>query len=126
LADELPGMRSRPRYQLTEADRDAYAAAHGNVAAAWRAQRKSDQPIPSLRTFQLAIARELLPIERAAVADGIEGQRRHLVYLCWEPHDRNERWEVDHVELPVLVLPPRATRPAGLGPRCSSTPIHGC
>ena len=28
-----------------------------------------------------ALARELLPIERATVADGIEGQRRHTVYL---------------------------------------------
>jgi putative transposase len=32
------------------------------------------------------------------------------VYLRWEPHHRNERWEADHGELPVLVLPPRATR----------------
>jgi putative transposase len=111
LAGDLPGGRPRSRYRLTEADRDAYAAAHGNVAAAWRARRKSDEPAPTLRTFQLAIARELLPIERAAVAEGIEGQRRHSVYLRWEPHHRNERWEADHVELPVLVLPPRTTRP---------------
>jgi hypothetical protein len=64
-----------------------------------------------LRAFQAAIGRELLPIERAAVADGSEGRRRHTVYLRWEASARNERWEADHVELPVLVLPPRASRP---------------
>ena len=111
LAGDLPGGRPRSRYRLTEADRDAYAAAHGNVAAAWRARRKSDPSFPTLRTFQLAIARELLPIERAAVAEGIEGQRRHMVYLRWEAAHRNQRWEADHVELPVLVLPPRTTHP---------------
>src|SRR5712692_10327218 len=37
LAGGLPGMSPRSRYHLTEADRDAYAAARGNVAAAWRA-----------------------------------------------------------------------------------------
>ena len=30
-----------------------------------RAQRQANQPVPSLRTFQMAIARDLLPIERA-------------------------------------------------------------
>ena len=111
LAGAVPGARARPRYHLTEADRDAYAAAHGNGAAAWRAQHKANQPVPSLRAFQIAIARELLPMARAAAADGVEGQRRHTVYLRWEARHRNERWEADHVELPVLVLPPRATRP---------------
>jgi putative transposase len=111
LAGGLPGMSPRSRYHLTEADRDAYAAARGNVAAAWRAQQQANDPVPSLRTFQMAIARELLPIERAATVDGIEGQRRHTVYLRWEARHRNARWEADHVELPVLVLPPRATRP---------------
>jgi hypothetical protein len=41
----------------------------------------------------------------------VEGQRRHTVYLRWEAEHRNQRWEADHVELPVLVLPPRARRP---------------
>ncbi|MBV9354194.1 MAG: transposase family protein [Chloroflexi bacterium] len=111
LAGDLPGGWPRSRYRLTEGDRDAYAAAHGNVAAAWRARRKTGPSVPTLRTFQLAIARELLPIERAAVADGIEGQGRHSVFLHWNPTHRNQRWEADHLELPVLVLPPRATRP---------------
>lgn len=111
LAGGLPRTHARSSYALTETDRAAYAAARGNVAAAWRAQRQARQPVPALRTFQTAIARELLPIERAAAANGIEGQRRHMVYLRRDALHRNACWEADHVELPVLVLPPRATRP---------------
>ncbi len=70
LAGAVPGARARSRYQLTDADRDAYAAARGNVAAAWRAQRQSDQRVPSLRTFQLAIARELLPMKLTQTGTG--------------------------------------------------------
>jgi putative transposase len=50
-------------------------------------------------------------MERAAAAEGLEGQRRHAVYLRWEAGHRNQRWEADHFQLDVLVLPPRATRP---------------
>jgi putative transposase len=104
-------QRGRPAYRLSQFDRDAYAAAHGNAAAAWRLRTSGSEPVPNLRVFQAAIKRELLPIERAAVADGIDGQRRHTVYLRWNVAGRNDRWEADHVELPILVLPPRGCRP---------------
>ena len=106
-----PAPRGRRGYTLSQNDRDAYAAAHGNAAAAWRLRALGTEPVPNLRVFQAAIKRELLPIERAAVADGIEGQRRHTVYLRWNVAGRNDRWEADHVELPILVLPPRGSRP---------------
>jgi putative transposase len=106
-----PRPRGRRGYTLTQADRDAYAAAHGNAAAAWRLRTLGTDPVPNLRVFQAAIKRELLPIERAAVSDGINGQRRHTVYLRWNVAGRNDRWETDHVELPILVLPPRGSRP---------------
>ena len=98
-------------YRLSQGDRDAYAAAHGNAAAAWRLRAAAGATPASWRVFQMAIRRELLPIERAAAANGVDGQRRHTVYLRWEASGRNERWEADHVELPVLVMPPRGTRP---------------
>jgi putative transposase len=104
-------QRGRPAYRLSQSDRDAYAAAHGNAAAAWRLRASGNEPVPNLRVFQAAIKRELLPIERAAVADGIDGQRRHTVYLRWNVAGRNDRWEADHVELPILVVPPRGARP---------------
>jgi putative transposase len=101
------GVAGRPPHRLSQDDLDAYLACRGNAAAAWRLRRAAGAPVPSLRAFQAAIARELLPIQRAAAADGVAGQRRHTVYLRWEADHRNQRWEADHVELPVLVLPPR-------------------
>jgi putative transposase len=67
--------------------------------------------VPALRTFQSAIARKLAPGDRAVVRDGVEGRRRHQVYLSWEPDARNQVWETDHKQMDIAVLFPRATRP---------------
>lgn len=101
----------RARYELTEADRDEYADWRGNIKGLWRARQARGEQVPPLRTLQRAFARELTASERAAVVDGVEGRRRHEVYLRWEPVARNMRWEADHKELPVQVTPPRGTRP---------------
>ena len=108
--DQLTRTR-RARYEITEADRDAYAAWRGNVAAVHREIHAGVAGGPSLRWLQQAFARDLTPAERAAARDGVEGRRRHEVYLRWAPTRRNALWEGDHVELPVLVLAPRAQRP---------------
>jgi putative transposase len=113
LGAELPDSAGRPGprpYVLTEADRDALADWHGSAAAAWRARRAAGVPLPTLRTFQQAVRRQLSPAERAALADGAEGRRRHTVYLRWESTYRNQVWEADHKQLPVLVLAPKAQR----------------
>ncbi len=109
--DPAPDRTPRARYELTEADRNDYADWTGNVAALWRARAAKGEAVVPLRTLQRAFSRELSPGERAAVVDGVEGRRRHEVYLRWEPVARNARWEADHKELPVLVTPPRGTRP---------------
>lgn len=104
--------RRRARYEITEADRDGYADWRGNVAAVHRELHAGRVGAPSLRRLQEAFARDLTPGERAAAREGVEGRRRHEVYLRWAPPARNALWEGDHVELPVLVLAPRAQRPA--------------
>jgi putative transposase len=104
------GRVERDRYELTEADRRDYADWNGNVAALWRARVAAGGSVPPLRTLQRAFGRELSPGERATVTEGVEGRRRHEVYLRWEPVCRNARWEADHKELPVLVTPPRGAR----------------
>jgi putative transposase len=113
LQDESGAASDQPRsrYTLTETDWDAYAAWRGSAAAAWRQQRTAGAPIPSLRTFQMAITRELLPGQRAAMSGGVQGRRRHTVYLRWEATYRNQLWQADHKELPVLTLAPKARRP---------------
>jgi putative transposase len=102
--------KPRARYEVTEADRDAYWAWRGNVAAVHRERVTAGAAMPSLRTLHAAFARTVTPAERAAVADGVEGRRRHEVYLRWAPAARNALWEADHVEIPVLVVPPPPAR----------------
>lgn len=103
--------RARSGYQLSEADRDAYLDWCGNVAALRRDRLARGESVPSLRVLQRAFAEQMSPGERAAAVEGVEGRRRHEVYLRWEPVGRNARWEGDHKELPVLVTPPRGMRP---------------
>lgn len=107
-----PARREARGYQLTERDIAAFHDRRGNAAAAWRALVAEGSPgLPSLATLQRAFATQLTPGQRAAARDGVEGRRRHEVYLRWAPTGRNALWEGDHVELPVLVLAPRAQRP---------------
>src|SRR5947199_278864 len=55
LAQPSPsGQRGRPAYRLSQDDLDAYAAAHGNAAAAWRLRTSAGASAPSLRVFQAA------------------------------------------------------------------------
>lgn len=108
---EAVRRKARVRYEITQADRDGYAKWRGNVAALHRERLASgEQGVPSLRRLQEAFARDLTPAERAAAVEGVEGQRRHQVYLRWAPDRRNGLWESDHKELPVLVMAPRAQR----------------
>ncbi|HEX4100802.1 MAG TPA: transposase family protein [Pseudonocardiaceae bacterium] len=102
--------RSRRGYELTEADRDGYVDWCGNVAALRRDRITRGEPVPPLRTLQRAFAEQMSPGERAAAVEGAEGRRRHEVYLRREATARNARWEGDHKELPVLVIPPRGIR----------------
>nr|BFE29687.1 hypothetical protein GCM10010200_019380 [Actinomadura rugatobispora] len=67
----------------------------------------ADAPPVSLRTLQECFARELTPAERAAWRTGEEGRRAAGVYLTRPAGRRNQTWELDHKQLPILVLPPR-------------------
>ncbi len=131
-AGDQPGRRGMAPYRLSDADQEALACFRGNVAAVHRARTAvvegacaaAGSPVPqflvegwaqagavSLRTLQEAFARELTPAARAALAEGEHARRRHEVYLRRPAVSRNQVWELDHKELPIVVLPPR-------GPAC--------
>jgi hypothetical protein len=57
--------------------------------------------------LQKAFRRELTAAEAAAWAEGEEGRRAAGVYLTRPVGHRNEVWEMDHKQLPILVMPPR-------------------
>jgi len=122
----------RDRYQLSEADREAYARYRGNVAAVHRARQAvlaspaapvvlaAGVPVPAslrdgwrgappaaIRRLQQAFRRVLTAAEAAAWAEGEEGRRAAGVYLTRPAGHRNQTWEMDHKQLPILVMPPR-------------------
>lgn len=126
------GEQTRPRrperYELSDTDREAYAYFRGNVTAVARARdavvaggdRAAGVPVPqflidgwaqsrpvALRTLQRAFAEQLTAGERAYWTIGEQGRRAADVYLTrpWTP--RNQVWELDHKQLPVLLLPRR-------------------
>ena len=123
-----PGRTGPGRYLLCAADREAFAYFRGNIAAVARARtavvsglgRVAGSPVPDFlvtgwtgvqpvteRTLQRAFERELAPAELAAWRTGEEGRRAASVYLTRPATGRNVVWELDHKQLPVLVLPPR-------------------
>jgi putative transposase len=127
-ADDQPRHRGPAAYQVSAADLEAFAYFRANVAAVHRARAAvvdgpgaaAGGPVPrflaegwaearpvSLRTLQEAFGRELTPAARAALAEGEHARRSHEVYLRRAAVPRNQVWELDHKELPVLVLPPR-------------------
>ncbi len=64
-------------------------------------------PPAAIRTLQKAFRRELTAAEAAAWAEGEQGQRAAGVYLTRPAGHRNQTWEMDHKQLPILVMPPR-------------------
>src|SRR5690349_15789518 len=67
----------------------------------------------TLRTLQRAFADELTAAAAAGARGGDRARRAKLVYPRRRASWRNQVWEGDHKNLPILVLPPRgpATTP---------------
>ncbi|MFF1873198.1 Mu transposase C-terminal domain-containing protein [Kitasatospora herbaricolor] len=120
--------RTRPRYELTDTDRAAFAHFRGNVLAVARARTAvvcgdgttAGTKVPdfladgwanvrpvSQRTLYRAFEEDMTPSERAAWRTGDSGQRAVDVYLTRPQAPRGRVWEMDHKQLPLLVLPPK-------------------
>jgi putative transposase len=118
-ADE-PGARAQTgtRFTVTPEVRGLLALWKGNVRAVnrelvLRAARESPPAgAPSLTTLHRAIRRDLTPGERAGLAGGERAARKHDVFLARPRGWRNQVWETDHLQVPVLVeVEGRARRP---------------
>jgi len=66
-------------------------------------------PMPGRATLYRAFERQTTPAERAMWRTGEDGRRAAEVYLTRPAVPRNQVWEADHKELPILVLPPRGS-----------------
>ena len=107
-----PGSRAQTltRFTITPEIRALLALYGGNVAAVHRElarraaaqDRPAPQP-PSVHTLHKAIRRDLTPGERAGLKGGEKAARKHDVFLTRPRGWRNQTWETDHVQAPVLV-----------------------
>lgn len=79
------------------------AAVHCELTA--RAARQ-DPPgrVPSLPTLHRAIQWDPTAGERAGLSAGERAARKHDVFLTRPRGHRNQAWETDHMQSPVLVL----------------------
>lgn len=110
-AAACPGARSRvdARFTITPEVRGLPALWKGNVRAVHRelvlraARQSPPAEAPSLTTLHRAIRRDLTPGERAGLAGGERAARKHDVFLARLRGWRNQVWETDHMQAPVLV-----------------------
>lgn len=101
----------RARFELEDVHLDAYFEAAGSAAQAHRALTKAGVGVPSRRTFERAVRRDLTAAERARARLGEEGERRMGIYVARDEPARNRTWEADHKQLDILVRPTRGHRP---------------
>lgn len=101
----------RSRHELSEREKELYFEHGGSVAGVRRAMQAEGLETPSWDTLARAFKRAFTPAERAHASGGVEARRQKTVYLRHEPQSINELWEADHVELPVLVIPPGGSHP---------------
>ncbi|MFF8035843.1 transposase [Streptomyces sp. NPDC016626] len=121
-------LAARPRYELSDTDRAAFAFYRGNVAALARTRHAvtagdgttAGAPVPDFlaegwarvrtvteRTLQRAFLADMSAADRAAWRTGEAGRRAAAVYLRRPDALRGRTWEMDHKQLPLLVLPPK-------------------
>ncbi|MCZ4100991.1 MULTISPECIES: Mu transposase C-terminal domain-containing protein [unclassified Streptomyces] len=106
-----PGARAQSgeRFTITPEVRGLLALWKGNVAAVHReltaraARQSPPGCVPSLTTLHRALQRDLDPGERAGLAGGERAARKHDVFLSRPRGWRNQVWETDHVQAPLLV-----------------------
>ncbi|WP_064457887.1 Mu transposase C-terminal domain-containing protein [Streptomyces hygroscopicus] len=101
--------RTPSRAGVTPDVRVRLAVWGGNVSAVHRellaeaAAAGEPGTVPSLRTLQRAVRRDLSAGERAGLKGGEAARRRYDVYGKRPPTHRNACWEGDHKRIPVRV-----------------------
>lgn len=105
------GYPTRPAaHKLSDREIGLYYDLRGNVSAVARALAGEDGS-RSRETLQRAFKKKMSAQEREYVKRGVEGARSKMLYLRHEVDHRNQRWETDHKQLPILVVPKRGWRP---------------
>ncbi|QLH19378.1 Mu transposase C-terminal domain-containing protein [Streptomyces sp. Rer75] len=99
-------LPERPRFTITEEIRIKLAYHHGNIKAVHLEmldEAADARDVPSLSTLHRTVKRDLPPGDLAGLREGIPASRAHDPHLRRPPTCRNEEWEGDHKQVPILV-----------------------
>ncbi|MGY3206318.1 transposase [Streptomyces sp. TE5632] len=99
-------LTERPRFTITDEIRVKLAYHHGNIKAVHQEmldEADDERDVPSLSTLHRAIKRDLPQGDLAGLRAGLPASRGHDPHLRRPPTARNEEWEGDHKQVPVLV-----------------------
>ncbi|WNO62397.1 transposase [Streptomyces sp. AM2-3-1] len=99
-------LAARSRYTITDEVRIKLAYHRGNISGVHQEMLdEADDPehMPSLSTLRRAVKLDLTPGDLAGLRSGIPASRAHDPHLRRPPACRNEEWEGDHKQAPVLV-----------------------
>ncbi|MFG2948424.1 Mu transposase C-terminal domain-containing protein [Streptomyces adustus] len=102
-----PLQRGRERFEITDDIRVLMAYYRGNIKRVHEELTKDtaktgSTPV-SLSTLHRAVRRDLTPGDLAGLRAGLPASRGHDPHLRRPPTARNEEWEGDHKQAPVLV-----------------------
>ncbi|MBQ0883191.1 Mu transposase C-terminal domain-containing protein [Streptomyces sp. RT42] len=99
-------LPERSRFTVTEDIRVKLAYHRGNIKAVhldMLDEADDERDVPSLSTLHRAVKRDLPPGDLAGLRAGIPASRVYDPHLRRPPTCRNEEWEGDHKQVPVLV-----------------------
>lgn len=106
LAERLDGVKPQLTRWIPEpVHLEAVFITCGNVMAAHKRLSREGVDVPPGRTFRRRVTEALGTTGIASAKLGAEGVRNAQIYLKVEDKHRNHTWEMDHVELPVQVIP---------------------
>ncbi|QYA98915.1 DDE-type integrase/transposase/recombinase [Streptomyces anulatus] len=105
-ASSTADLAPRSRYSVTDEVRIKLAYYRGNIKRVHQEMlEEADDPkqVPSLSTLHRAVKLDLAPGDLAGLRSGIPASRALDPHLKRPPTCRNEEWEGDHKQAPVLV-----------------------
>lgn len=99
-------LAPRARFTVTDEVRIKLAYYRGNIKRVHQEMLEEagdPRSVPSLSTLHRAVKNDLPPGDLAGLRSGIPASRAHDPHLRRPPTCRNEEWEGDHKQAPVLV-----------------------
>lgn len=111
LAKGSTKRSSKAKFEPSEDDQVAVFAASGNLRLAYKIRTEHDDTLPSFSTFRRGILATLDRATLAAARRGLAGRDAARMVLADREYRRNERWEGDHTQLEIYIVPEHREQP---------------